>query len=229
MIVLPTDVYVFREHASKGEPLPEPEPEPTPAQYGGSITITGSREPSSLDPTIAHLGFPQWTAMKCLFDALLVTDFEGNIKTDLAESWISPDDLTYIFYLREGVKFHDGTPFNASCITFMDEYIRTGPGTQSRADWEAYVESVEEIDDYTVKFTLTQPVAVFPLMLTTNAPGSAAVISPTAVNKYGDEFGNNPVGTGPYKFVSWTQGVVKSFLKQMRNIGKVVHTSMKLF
>jgi peptide/nickel transport system substrate-binding protein len=177
----------------------------SPESKGGTLTVALSREPSMLDPTICLLGWPQFTALKALYDSLVTSDLNGSLIVSLAESYEHPDDLTYVFYLREDVKFHDGTPFNASCCVFMDNYIRTGPGTQGRADWMEYVESVEAVDEYTVKYTLSQEYPTFVMDMLRVGP-TGAVVSPSAVERLGEDFGNHPVGTGPFKFVDWVKG-----------------------
>lgn len=172
---------------------------------GGTLTIALSREPSMLDPTIALLGWPQFTALKSLYDSLVISDFNGSLVPSLAESYEHPDDLTYIFHLREGVNFHDGTPFNASCCVFMDDYIRTGPGTQGRADWVENVASVEASDEYTVNYTLTKKYPTFVKDMLRIGP-TGVIVSPSAVQKWGEDFGSHPVGTGSFKFVEWVRG-----------------------
>ncbi|MCL1855899.1 MAG: ABC transporter substrate-binding protein [Clostridia bacterium] len=134
-----------------------------------------------------------------------------DIEPDLAERWeVSSDELVYTFYLRKDVKFHDGTPFNAEAVKFNYErlnnpdskYYDTGIFTYSVYMFEM-VKSVDVIDEFTVSFTLTEPFAPF---ISNIAMAQFSMVSPAAVEKYGRDITNNPVGTGPFRFVSWTRG-----------------------
>ncbi|MBO8127368.1 MAG: ABC transporter substrate-binding protein [Firmicutes bacterium] len=130
----------------------------------------------------------------------------------LATSWeVSDDGLTYTFHLRKGVKFHDGTPFNAEAVKFSIErqidpnHPYHDTGEFAYADFTfGMVKEVNVIDDYTVEIVLKEPFAPF---LANMAMHSASIVSPTAVKKYGADFSKHPVGTGPFKFVKWTPGV----------------------
>ena len=185
-----------------------PTPTPTPeVKYGGTLTIAGSREPRSLTPLDINRGWPQFTAMNLLYDSLVVTDFEYNFVPELAESWEHPDDLTWIFHLRKGVKFHDGTKFNASCVVHQHNYISTGMFGQIAPDiiYNQKIKSVEAIDDYTIKYTLNEKYTAF---FDEQLRGifNGWIVSPTAVTKWGLEYGRHPIGTGPYKLKEWVEG-----------------------
>ena len=130
----------------------------------------------------------------------------------LAESWsVSDDGLVYTFKLRRGVKFHDGTSFNADAVVFslkrqLDEnhpYYQYGPWKYwGYMDMSGIISDIVAVDNYTVKFTLKKAEAPFIANLAMNF---AAIMSPTAVKKYKEDYTNNPVGTGPFKFVSWVK------------------------
>jgi peptide/nickel transport system substrate-binding protein len=177
----------------------------TTQRKGGTLTVGVAKEPNSLDPTIALLDFPQFTGLKALYDGLVISDYEGNIKMALAESYKLLNDTTYVFSLRKGVKFHDGTPFNASCVVFFDWYIRNGPGTQGRTSYITKVKSAEALDEYTVRYTLTSAYPTFVVDILRVGP-TGGIPSPSAIKKWGQEFGTHPVGTGPFKFVEWVRG-----------------------
>lgn len=130
------------------------------------------------------------------------------VEPSLAESWeVSPDGLTYTFKLRQGVKFHDGTDFNAEAVKFnIDRQLP--PKVDDNMPYAGFtfgtVKNVEVVDDHTVKINLTQMNTAF---LANLAMGMAApMVSPAAIEAGNNSVMDNPVGTGPYKFVKWNKG-----------------------
>jgi len=131
----------------------------------------------------------------------------------LATSWdVSTDGLTYTFHLRKGVKFHDNTPFNADSVVFsLDRQLSENHPYHSYGPWKYWtnymgmsdiVESITAKDDQTVVFKLKKPEAPFIANL---AMDFAGIVSPTAFMADPVGFSSSPVGTGPFKFVSWTK------------------------
>ena len=134
-----------------------------------------------------------------------VNPADGSVNPWLAESWeISPDGLEYTFKLKQGVTFHDGTPFNAEAVkaTFdatMDPEERTGFAYQALGGTS--YGSTEVVDDSTVKVTFKEPHATFLLYL---SDGGTGIDSPTALAAGGADYGTTSlVGSGPFKFVEW--------------------------
>jgi peptide/nickel transport system substrate-binding protein len=170
---------------------------------GGELTYALATSPDSLDPHRSSLAVAV-RAFRTIFDSLVVQAPDNSIKPWLATEWtISDDGKSYTFKLRKDVKFHDGTPFNAEAVKYSFDRI-IDPKTQAKnavALLKPYASS-EVIDEYTIKINLATPSTAF---LSNLSQAMLGIVSPTAAKKYGDQFGKNPVGTGPYKFVSWTE------------------------
>lgn len=121
----------------------------------------------------------------------------------LAESYtVSDDGLTYTVKLREGIKFQDGTDFNAAAVKANLDRASDPANHLKRYNLYKNIAKTEAIDPTTVKITLKQPFSAFINIL---AHPATAMISPAALEKYGKEIGFHPVGTGPYELDTWNQ------------------------
>ena len=138
-----------------------------------------------------------------VFDSLVHFDAEKReYKPLLAKSWKRLDDRTYEFKLREGVKFHDGSAFSADDVVYsFDVYMDPKYNFRFKDTRFGWIDKVEKIDDMTVRIASKEPFAPFLDRLTTNAPIYPAKIYRALENK--GDFGRNPVGTGPYRVVSF--------------------------
>lgn len=139
-------------------------------------------------------------------------DGTTEVEACLAESWtVSDDGKVYTFKLRKGVKFHDGTPLNAETAvwSFHRQMDAKHPAHFASAKFEYWnamysmVESVKAADAMTVEIRLKEPHAPFLLNM---AMFPVSLLSPAALEKYGEKMQSNPVGTGPFKFKEWRRG-----------------------
>ena len=134
-----------------------------------------------------------------LFDKLLDTDDNLAIVPMLALSWtISSDGKTVTFRLRQGVKFHDGTPFNAEAVKYNLDRMQDPNFPSARRSEVRPVQNVTVVDPYTVQFTLEKPYSPLLYVLTDRA---GMMVSPAEARKAGTDFALHPVGTGPFAFV----------------------------
>jgi len=179
---------------------------PVAAQkQGGSITVGLELDIPGFDPLkVGVFDTAASIAAGLIFDTLTYLDDAGKAQPKLAESWSSSDDFkVWTFKLRPGVKFSDGTPFNAEAVAW--NYARQkDPKNNCRCAF--YISSylkVEAKDELTVVFTLRDPAVAFPTLL---APPTSnnAMQSPAAIQAKGDDYNRNPVGTGPFIVKSWT-------------------------
>jgi peptide/nickel transport system substrate-binding protein len=167
-----------------------------------TLVIAVDSDPANLEPGTNN-AFPIGSEIIVnIFDTLVAwappnfSTLEGR----LAESWsVSDDGLTYTFNLRSGVTFHDGTEFNAESVKFSFE--RTSELNSFMAAYFGPITEITVIEPLTLEITLERPSSVF---LSWLAMPQAAVVSPASVEQFGDTFNVNPVGTGPFKFVTYT-------------------------
>lgn len=164
----------------------------------GTLVVGLRAEIATLDQGAGSI--PEITVGENIFETLVYRDFDGSVRPHLAERWeISPDGLNYTFFLRKGVKFHNGEPFNAETVKFSVEYIMDPETfTQFKSYWTD-VDKIEPLDEHTVLFRLKRP---NPLLLPLT-PWHLPILPPKYVNENRKTWGRKPVGTGPYKFVEW--------------------------
>jgi peptide/nickel transport system substrate-binding protein len=209
---------------------------------GGTLVFGTSSDPVVLDGALVSDG-ESLRVIDQIFETLVsLKPGTTELEPGLAESWeLSDDGLTYTFKLREGVKFHDGTAFNAAavCTNFDRWYNFTGSFQNPSASYywqtvfggfaktdpdsgapaESYYQSCNAVDDGTVEIKLTKPSSA---ILGALSRSSFAIASPKALEEFGADEGTvddegvfhptgsfgteHPIGTGPFKFESWTRG-----------------------
>ncbi|MCB0832705.1 MAG: ABC transporter substrate-binding protein [Bacteroidetes bacterium] len=195
---------------------PSEETELLKPEYGGTLTYAKNGPAITMDPAIAREGESS-IVISNIYEGLIEQQAgKAGINPGLARSWdISEDGKTYTFHLRSGVQFHDGTPFNAEAVLLSFERQRDPKNPYHRAGrfefWDNLgmsniISSWKAVDDSTVEFVLGSANPTFLNLLSLYV---TSIVSPTALKKYGDDIERNPVGTGPFKFLSWSDdGVV---------------------
>ncbi|WP_210486289.1 ABC transporter substrate-binding protein [Microvirga antarctica] len=184
---------------------------------GASIIIGSEGAVPPLDPH-RMTGTPGLRVIDAIFDPLIredlskPTDTAPQLKGGLAESWsVSADGLTYTLVLRKGVKFHDGTEFNAAAadVNFARMMNKESPVFDSRAAGNMtfltrWIKSTKVVDPSTFQVVLKEAFSGFPRLLSDRRVG---MISPAAIEQHkGDQLGLRPVGTGPFTLAAFQQG-----------------------
>jgi len=174
-------------------------------KYGGVFKFADSRAPTTSFGWFAEGGNIQglWTYPVC--ESLLRVSFDGTVTPLLAESYdISTDLKSATFHIRKGIKFHDGTTFDGAAAKWnLDQYIA------AKMSFAQTPTTVDLVDDYTIRFNITQYGNAF-----LNNLANCPMVSPTAFNAKGKEgLRWSPVGTGPFKFVSFTRDVSIKYTK----------------
>jgi len=179
-----------------------------------------SYDPRSLDPALST-DVPTGEMVTLAFDGLTQFDPDGLLEPALADRWTaSPDGRRYVFHLRAGVKFHNGTPLTAAAV--RASFLRVlAPGTRGGRPWPLYpIAGAEEYaagraagvrgmtlrDDSGLAFTLTEPLAIFPKFLA--MPVASVTPAPAP-----PELGQRPIGTGPWRFVAWQHDDALTFAR----------------
>ncbi len=167
-----------------------------------------STEPLGLDPALVDDNDSGNVACNIYESLLRFKETTTEVEPCLAESWtISDDGLVYTFKLREGVKFHDGTPFNAEAVKFnIDRQMPENlvPKMSYAPLVFGDVKSTDVVDEYTVRITLKKPST--PFLNNMAMCFAAPIASPAALKQYNNNLMEHPVGTGPYKLVAWDRG-----------------------
>jgi peptide/nickel transport system substrate-binding protein len=157
-----------------------------------------SLDVESMDPFFVNQA-AGWSVVHALFDHLIERDFEGNIVPGLALSWTTVGTSTLEFALREDVAFHNGQPFTAESVKFSVERMLAEEAAPNQGKFTA-IDSVEIVDDYTVRLNLNRPDGTLFDSLTSRL----AMLPPEYFEDVGAEgFARVPVGTGPFQFVEW--------------------------
>ncbi|MEZ5734169.1 MAG: ABC transporter substrate-binding protein [Paracoccaceae bacterium] len=165
-----------------------------------TITIGMVLEPPNLDPTAGAAAAIDEVVYANIFEGLTRFGPDGSVRPALATSWeVSEDGAVYTFHLASGVTFHDGTAMDAEDVKFSLDRARAEDSANAQKALFAGIAAVDIVDPLTVKVTLSAPNGNFPFNM---AWGDAVIVAPESIATDA----TNPIGTGPFKFSSWTQG-----------------------
>jgi len=171
----------------------------TAPQTKDEIVIAQGVDATTLDPHM-HAETTTTNVTSQIFDRLLVRDAEMKLQPQLALSVTALDELTWEVKLREGIKFHNGEPLDAEVVKYNIDRIIDPTVRSPQAGNFSSVDRVEVVDQYTVKIYTKTPYPILPSRL------NLQIVPKAYIEENGMEyFATHPVGTGPYKFVSWTK------------------------
>ena len=168
------------------------------AKRSGEIAAGLSERMLTLDPA-NHYSISTTSVLRHLFDPLIDVTNDSKFVPALAETWRPVNNTTWRFTLRKGVTFHDGTPFNADSVVFTLRRVQSNSKLIKSFVYQD-IESVEKDGDYAVTVTSKRPFGSLPAHLT-----MLGMLPPSA-GKNEEAFFQKPVGTGPFRFASWTHG-----------------------
>jgi peptide/nickel transport system substrate-binding protein len=170
-------------------------------QQGGAVSVGVEAEAQGWDPATAAWSAATFNQAYAMFDPLMANTEDGEVEGYLAESLEPNEDASeFTLTLREGITFHDGTPLNAEAVAYNLEHMQSPASVVSGILED--VETFEVTGELTGVYRLTDSNAAFPDVLT----GAAGMmVSPTAHEADPEGFANNPVGTGPFEFGSWSR------------------------
>ena len=164
-----------------------------------TLIVAQGADAKTLDPHATN-DQPSSRVAAQIYNQLVETDKDMKIVPGLAESWKVIDDTTTQFTLRKGVKFHNGEELKSSDVKFTLESMIASPTVAHIVN---AIDSVEVVDDYTFNIKTKEPFGPLLYHLTHTA---ASILNEKAVKEAGKNYGQHPVGTGPYQFVSWSVG-----------------------
>jgi glutathione transport system substrate-binding protein len=177
-----------------------------PAYAAGDVVIGLDANIVGLDPADLNDNLSM-SASRTMLQGLYGFDKDMKIIPVLAESYAANEEATeFVIKLRHNISFQDGAPFNAEAVKISFDRARNPENHLKRSSLYAPIDHIDVVDDYTVKITLKAPFGAFVNNL---AHQAFAISSPKAIAQYGKDLDRHPVGTGPYKFVSWETDTFK--------------------
>jgi glutathione transport system substrate-binding protein len=178
-----------------------------PAHAAGDVVIGLDANVVGLDPADLNDNLSM-SASRTMLQGLYGFDKDMKMIPVLAESYAANEEATeFIIKLRHNISFHDGAPFNAQAVKTSFDRARNPENHLKRSSLYSPIDHIDVVDDYTVKITLKDPFGAF---INNLAHQAFAISSPKAIAQYGKDLDRHPVGTGPYKFVSWQTDTFKA-------------------
>ena len=166
-----------------------------------TLVVADQYDATTLDP-IGHNDYPTSRACSHIYDTLVFLNHDGTLRPGLAEKWEFLTDKDYKMYLRKGVKFHNGDEMTAADVKFSLERANTPAGSHIHT-YSQDLDNVEIVDDYTVIIHLKKVNYPF---FSSLVHSWGSIVCKKVVEAAGDDYGMNPVGTGPFKFKEWAKG-----------------------
>ena len=195
-------------------------------EEGGTLKVLVGADATSLDPHfITNVPTANFHYQK-IYETLIAFDEEMEIIPKLAKDWKQVDDLTWEFYLQEGVSFHDGEAFNAEAVKVTFDRLLDPATSSPQRDKVSMINEVKAIDEYTVQLILDEPYAP---ILTILASQEASIMSPKSVLENPESLIDTPVGTGPFVFGSWESGNAITIVKNENYWGEPVKVDEVVF
>ncbi len=183
------------------------------ALLGLSASVAGAQSTIRIAQTLSHnslnpgeaSGLSDATVVRTMYEGLVGFDPDGKLVPELATSWTAGDDATsFTFELRQGVTFHDGTAFDAQAVKDYYDWVLNPDSKAARGrSTLSAIQNIEVLGQYEVRIDLDAPNGAFIYVLATS---NARIASPASIDEYGADVGKHPVGTGPFRFVSWSEG-----------------------
>ncbi len=176
-----------------------PQPTAAPAASGGTLRVGLDVDAGTGDVRLMR-DTSAGRLKELVYSGLIWMKPDYTPAPQLAESWENPDPKTWIFHLRKGVKFHNGQELKAADVKYTFDTELDPKTAAPNASFYTPIQKTEVVDDYTVKFTLDAPYGPFLTYM------DLGILPKAAAEAAGAEFGNKPIGTGPFKLVSWKRG-----------------------
>jgi len=178
----------------------------TPAFAAKDLVVGVPDNLTGLDPQDVNDTLSQ-SATRTIYQGLLGFDKDMKLIPVLAERYeVNADATEFTFFLRKGVVFHDGAPFNAQAVKTTFDRLVDPANKLKRQSMLSMLKETVVVDEYTIRLRLKEPFGALPNTL---AHAATMIHSPKALETYGKDVARHPVGTGPYKFVSWSADTLK--------------------